>query len=60
MSTTTRDNVPPHYHVLRLLWAVLQVALLLVVGAAVLGALPAGELVNDAGDWARDLQEKLL
>ena len=57
--STARDSVPPHYHALRILWTVLQLALLLIVAALVVQALP-GDLVNDVSDWARDLQDKLL
>jgi hypothetical protein len=53
--TTPRENVPPHYHVLRVLWTVLQVGLLLVVFGLLVQALPPGELIGDIGDWARDL-----
>lgn len=53
--STPRDDVPPHYHALRVLWTVLQVVLLLVVIALVAQAVPPGELIGDVGDWARDL-----
>ncbi len=58
--STTRDNVPPHYHALRLLWTALQVVLLLVVVGLLVQAVPPGDLIGDVGDWARDLQDKLL
>jgi hypothetical protein len=53
--STRRDEVPPHYHALRVLWTVLQVVLLLVVVALVVQAVPSGELIGDLGDWAGDL-----
>ena len=53
--STPRENVPPHYHALRVLWTVLQVALLLVVLGLLVQAVPPGELIGDVGDWARDL-----
>lgn len=53
--STPRDDVPPHYNALRVLWTVLQVVLLLVVIALVVQAVPPGELIGDVGDWARDL-----
>ena len=53
--STPRDEVPPHYHALRVLWTVLQVVLLLVVVALVVQAVPPGELIGDLGDWAGDL-----
>ncbi len=52
--TTAPDNLPPHYHALRVLWTVLQVALLLVVAALVFQAVPPGDLVSDFSDWAGD------
>jgi hypothetical protein len=58
--STTHDRVPPHYHALRILWTVLQLALLLIVAALVVQALPPGDLVGDVSDWARDLQDNLL
>lgn len=58
--TAVRDNVPPHYHALRVLWTVLQVVLLLVVLAVAAQAFPPGEVVGDVSDWARDLQAQLL
>lgn len=58
--STTRDDVPPHYHALRLLWTVAQVILLLVVVGLLVQAFPPGELVGDVADGARDLQHRLL
>lgn len=58
--STTPDSVPPHYHALRILWTLLQLALLLVVAALVVQAVPPGDLVSDVSDWARDLQDNLL
>jgi len=59
--STTRDSVPPHYHALRILWTVLQLAVLLILAALVVQALPPpSDLVSDVSDWARDLQDKLL
>ena len=55
-----RENVPPHYHALRVLWTVLQVLLLLVAIGLVLRAVPPGEMIGDVSDWARDLQGRLL
>jgi hypothetical protein len=53
--STPRENVPPHYRALRVLWTVLQVVLLLVVIGLVAQTAPPGELIGDVGDWARDL-----
>ncbi len=53
--STPRDTLPPHYNALRAVWTVLQVVLLLVVLALLAQAVPPGDLVGDAGDWARDL-----
>ena len=53
--STPRDDVPPHYHALRVLWTVLQVLLLLVLFALVFQAVPPGELIGEVGDWAQDL-----
>ena len=53
--STPRDHVPPHYRALRVLWTVLQVILLLVAVALVVQAVSPGELIDDFGDWARDL-----
>jgi hypothetical protein len=53
--STPRDNVPPHYTALRVLWTALQVALLLIVFVLLAQAVPPGELIGDVGDWARDL-----
>ena len=58
--STPRDDVPPHYHALRVLWTVLQVVLLLVVVGLLVQAFPPGELVGGVGDWAGDLQDDLL
>lgn len=58
--STSPDRLPPHYHALRALWTVLQVALLLVVVALVLQAGTPGELIGDVADRARDLQRDLL
>ena len=49
------QNLPPHYHALRVLWTVLQIALLLVVAVVVLQAFPPGDLIGDISDWAGDL-----
>jgi hypothetical protein len=53
--STPHENVPPHYHALRVLWTVLQVAVLLIVIGLVVQAVPPGELIGDINDWARDL-----
>ena len=53
--STTNDNVPPHYHLLRILWTVLQVVLLLVVIGLVAQAIPPGEMIGDVREWAQDL-----
>jgi len=58
--STARDNVPPHYHALRLLWTALQVVLLLVVVGLLAQAFPPGDLIGDVADRARDLQAQLL
>jgi hypothetical protein len=50
-----RDNLPPHYHALRAVWTALQVVLLLVVLGLLAQAIPPGDLIGGAGDWARDL-----
>ena len=50
-----RDNVPPHYHALRAVWTLLQVVVVLVLLALLAQAVPPGDLISDAGDWARDL-----
>ncbi len=55
MTTPPRETLPPHYHALRVLWTVLQVALLLVAIGLLVQAVPPGELIGDVGDWARDL-----
>lgn len=54
MSAET-ETLPPHYHALRVLWTVTQVALLAVLVAVLLGAFPPGELIGDVRDWADDL-----
>ena len=53
--STPSENVPPHYHALRVLWTVLQVALLVVVLGLLVQAVPPGELIGDVNDWAGDL-----
>ena len=53
--STTPEDLPPHYHALRVLWTVLQVVLLLVVAALLVQAFPPGDLIGDVSDWAKDL-----
>jgi hypothetical protein len=53
--STAPENLPPHYHALRVLWTVLQIALLVVVAALLVQAFPPGDLIGDVGDWAQDL-----
>ncbi len=53
--TTPRDDLPPHYHAMRALWTVLQIVLLVVVLLLLAKAVPPGDLIGDAGDWAADL-----
>jgi hypothetical protein len=53
--STPRENVPPHYHALRVLWTVLQIVLLVVLLGLLAQAVPPGELIGDVNDWASDL-----
>jgi len=53
--STDPENLPPHYHALRVLWTVLQIALLLALAVVVFQTFPPGDLIGDVSDWAGDL-----
>lgn len=58
--STEPAKLPPHYHALRLVWTVLQLALLLVLAVVVVQVAPPGDVVGDVADWSRDLQRSIF